>query len=454
MNEPNIVSDKRLDSPAIAIGTAAARLSFRNSYNLEGGFDGGVLEIAMDGGAFADILAAGGSFVANGYVGAIDSGSGSPIGGRQAWSGNSGGYVTSVVELPAAAAGHSVVLRWRMATDSAVSGAGWRIDTVSLSDGYACCTAPKAVALTVDVDPATPPANLDGVWEPGETVAVAPAYLNNTLSAVVLGGTASNLTGPSGASYTITSGSAAYGTIAAGATAACTTGNCYAMSVNNPATRPAPHWDATFDELLSTGATKTWTLHIGDSFADTPESNIFYRYVETIFHDGVTGGCGAGVYCPGNDVTRAQMAVFILKAEHGPGYAPPPCTGIFTDVDCTPTPAFAVNWIEELFNEGITGGCGTGIYCPNNPVTRAQMAVFLLKGEHGPSYVPPACAGIFTDVECAPTPAFAVDWIEQLFNESVTGGCGAGIYCPNDPVTRGQMAVFLTKTFGLLLYGP
>jgi hypothetical protein len=82
------------------------------------------------------------------------------------------------------------------------------------------------------------------------------------------------------------------------------------------------------------------------------------------------------------------------------------------------------------------------------------MAVFLLKGEHGPSYVPPPCAGIFSDVACTPTPAFAVNWIEQLYNDGITGGCGVGIYCPNSPVTRGQMAVFLTKTFGLLLYGP
>jgi hypothetical protein len=454
VNDPGVVSDKRLDAPAMAIVSAAARLTFRNSYNLENGFDGGVLEIAIDGAAFADILAAGGSFVSNGYVDTIDTGSSSPIGGRQAWTGNSGGYVTTVVDLPAAAAGHSVVLRWRMASDNGVSGTGWRIDTITLSDGYACCTAPTGTALAVDVDPAEPPANLDGVWEPGETVVVSPSYLNNTLAALPLSGTASNLAGPSGASYAIADGAADYGAISAGATAACAAGNCYALSVTNPSTRPAAHWDTTFDELLSTGGTKTWTLHIGDSFTDTLESNSFYRYVETIFHVGITGGCGTGVYCPGNGVTRAQMAVFILKAEHGATYAPPPCTGLFTDVACAPTPAFAVDWIEELFNEGITGGCGVGLYCPNNPVTRAQMAVFLLKGEHGTSYVPPACAGIFTDVACAPTPAFAVDWIERLFNEGVTGGCGAGIYCPDASVTRGQMAVFLTKTFGLLLYGP
>jgi hypothetical protein len=74
------------------------------------------------------------------------------------------------------------------------------------------------------------------------------------------------------------------------------------------------------------------------------------------------------------------------------------------------------------------------------------MAVFLLKAEHGAAYAPPACAGIFADVAC---PSLFADWIEQLASEQITGGCGAGGYCPLGPVTRGQMAVFLVKTFHL-----
>jgi len=79
-------------------------------------------------------------------------------------------------------------------------------------------------------------------------------------------------------------------------------------------------------------------------------------------------------------------------------------------------------------------------------VTRAQMAVFLLKAEHGPSYMPPACSGVFGDVPC---PSLFADWVEKLAAEGVTAGCGNGNYCPDTPVTRAQMAVFLTKTFGL-----
>jgi len=158
----------------------------------------------------------------------------------------------------------------------------------------------------------------------------------------------------------------------------------------------------------------------------------------------VTGGCGTGTYCPSSSVTRAQMAVFLLKSEHGSDYVPPNCTGIFGDVPC---PSQFANWIEQLSNEGITGGCGGNNYCPDNPVTRQQMAVFLLKTEHGSAYLPPMCTGIFNDVPC---PSQYANWIEQLFNEGITGGCGAGNYCPNAAVTRGQMAVFLLRTFAPL----
>jgi hypothetical protein len=213
--------------------------------------------------------------------------------------------------------------------------------------------------------------------------------------------------------------------------------------------RPVPHWDSTFDEGLSLGgSTKSWVLHVGGSFADAPTSHQFYGFIENVFHNGITAGCGVGTYCPDSPVTRAQMSVFLLKSKHGVAFVPPPCTGIFADVAC---PSLFADWIEELSIEGITGGCGGGNYCPDNAVTRAQMSAFLLKALHGALYAPPACIGIFSDVTC---PSQFANWIEQLYLEGITGGCGTGIYCPNSPNTRGQMAVFLIKTFGLRLYGP
>jgi hypothetical protein len=150
------------------------------------------------------------------------------------------------------------------------------------------------------------------------------------------------------------------------------------------------------------------------------------------------------------------MAVFLLKAEHGSAYTPPVCTGFFGDVTC---PSLFADWIEQLHTEGVTGGCAPGpppLYCPGDPVTRQQMAVFLLKAHDGSSYDPPDCTGIFGDVTCTPGVGFP-DWIEELYNRAITGGCAPGpppLYCPTNPNSRGQMAVFLVKTFSLALNGP
>jgi hypothetical protein len=107
-------------------------------------------------------------------------------------------------------------------------------------------------------------------------------------------------------------------------------------------------------------------------------------------------------------------------------------------------------WIEELAGLGIAGGCGNGAFCPANTVTRKQMAPFLLKTLYGSSHVPPAATGIFTDVPLKNNP-FA-PFIEELYHLGITGGCVAAPlqYCPDNPNTRAQMAVFLVKTFSLV----
>ena len=181
-----------------------------------------------------------------------------------------------------------------------------------------------------------------------------------------------------------------------------------------------------------------------------PTSQQFYVFIENLFHNGITGGCGAGVYCPGSSVTRAQMAVFLLKAEHGPDYVPPPCTpGVFGDVAC---PSLFADWIEQLAAEGITGGLRRRQLLPGQSGHARADGGLPAEGQVTARATrrPPAPA-IFADVPC---PSQFADWIEELSNEGITGGCGGGNYCPASPNTRGQMAVFLVKTFGLLLYGP
>jgi hypothetical protein len=178
-------------------------------------------------------------------------------------------------------------------------------------------------------------------------------------------------------------------------------------------------------------------------FLDVPSFSVFHVYVTTLVRNAITAGIGGGLYGYDQATLRQQMAVFLLKAKYGVCYVPPNCTGVFPDVPC---PSIFAAWIEDLAAQGITGGCGNGNYCPQNPVRRDQMAAFLLRTKYGSSYVPPACDGDFDDVPC---PSLFADWIEQLAEEQITTGCGGPNYCPLNPNTRGQMAVFLTKTFNL-----
>ncbi len=310
---------------------------------------------------------------------------------------------------------------------------------------------PEARALSVDERASTGSSNVNGVLEVGETVAIDPTWRNASMSSLPLEG-AAGLLGLNLPVYTILDSTADYGTIAPDAETSCldATADCYEMRIDG-GPRPAAHWDATFEEQLSEGVGKTWTLHVGESFADVPTSNIFYAFVENIFHNGVTAGGACGGYCPASATLRKQMAVFVLKALEGPFYVPPPATGVFNDV---PVNDPFAPWIEELYHRGAVAGCaapGGPNYCPDDPVLRQQMAVFLLRTVEDPGYVPPGCTGTFADVTC---PSLFADWIEEIAARGVAAGCGGGNYCPTNPTTRGQMAPFLVKTFRLALYGP
>jgi hypothetical protein len=185
------------------------------------------------------------------------------------------------------------------------------------------------------------------------------------------------------------------------------------------------------------------------TFYDVPGDFNHWRWIEGFYGAGITTGCGAGPfrYCPTQAVTRADMSVFILRAIHGAGYVPPAATGIFSDVPAT-NPKQA--WIEQFYREGITTGCGADPlrYCPDQPVTRADMSVFILRAIHGATYVPPTATGVFSDV---PGTSSKQPWIEQFYHEGITTGCGADPlrYCPDQSVTRADMAVFISRAYSI-----
>jgi len=137
VDDPATISDKQLLSPNIILicDQGGVGITFRNNFNFQDGFDGGVLEVSYDGGlTFQDVLAAGGTFVRGGYNGTINSCCGNPLGGRQAWTGNSAGFInTTVVSLPGGCVTlNHLIVRWRMGSDNSVSGEGWRIDNVNI----------------------------------------------------------------------------------------------------------------------------------------------------------------------------------------------------------------------------------------------------------------------------------------------------------------------------------
>jgi hypothetical protein len=115
-------------------------------------------------------------------------------------------------------------------------------------------------------------------------------------------------------------------------------------------------------------------------FADVPTSHPAAAFIEQLYHDGITLGCATNParYCPTGQVTRAEMATFLVRVGHGAGFTPPAATGDFSDV---PTTYWAAAYIEQVFEDGVTAGCATNPlrYCPETHVIREQMAAFLAR---------------------------------------------------------------------------
>lgn len=203
----------------------------------------------------------------------------------------------------------------------------------------------------------------------------------------------------------------------------------------------------------TTNNTASWTSHIqtvsdpppsgtgppAGTFADVPAFFWAYPFIEALFEASLTQGCavtdGARLYCPNIPVTRAEMAVFLTRGLDLPS-APP---SEFSDV---PGNAWCADAVSRLAAAGITKGCATGLFCPNNLVTRAEMAVFLTRGLDLPSAPPSE----FADM---PGDAWYADAVGRLAAAGITRGCAPSLFCPSSPVTRAEMAAFLTRALNI-----
>ncbi|MEP0773719.1 MAG: S-layer homology domain-containing protein, partial [Acidobacteriota bacterium] len=112
--------------------------------------------------------------------------------------------------------------------------------------------------------------------------------------------------------------------------------------------------------------------------------------------------------------------------------------------DDVPVGHWADKFIHAVAGARIAPGVG-GNFRPEDPMTRGNMARWLLLGRYGNTYSPPVCQPIFADVDCDTTPN--ADWIVDLYNKGITAGCGTNPlrFCPDQIVTRRQMAIFLLK---------
>ena len=200
-------------------------------------------------------------------------------------------------------------------------------------------------------------------------------------------------------------------------------------------------------------------------FNDVLSGSTFESYIEGIYNNGITQGCGDGDYCPTNNVTRDQMAAFLVRATQvAAGQSPEnfTCKG---NLDCsTTTPYFNdvpltngfFKYVQKLYELGITKGCGNGDYCPSDDVTRDQIAALLVRATQVAAGQSPENFTCKVNVDCSTTTPYFNDvlltnglfkYIQKLYELGITKGCGNGDYCPSDDVTRDQMAAFISRAF-------
>jgi photosystem II stability/assembly factor-like uncharacterized protein len=240
-------------------------------------------------------------------------------------------------------------------------------------------------------------------------------------SSTCIGGSDNNL----GQSIAVTPGGSA---VVSGATAA----------TNFPATNGAV-------QTSSAGLYDAFVARVDNQiFSDVPPSNAFFNFINLMYETGITGGCATNPlqYCPNSTTTRGEMAVFIITAMFGGNNFSYTTTPYFADVPAT---NLFFKFIQKMKDLNITSGCGSGDYCPDAPVTRGEMAVFIIIARYGtiPFSYPPT--PYFADV---PSSSSFFPFVQKMAQLGITAGCAVGEYCPDDSLTRGQMAVFIVT--GLL----
>jgi len=174
-------------------------------------------------------------------------------------------------------------------------------------------------------------------------------------------------------------------------------------------------------------------------FDDVPPTDPFFNFINLMYEKGITSGCSASPpdYCPDSTTTRGQMAVFIITSMFGGSSFSYTTTPYFNDV---PVSNGFFKFIQKMTDLGITAGCGSNNFCPDDSISRAQMAVFIIAARYGTIPFTYPTTPYFTDV---PSTSPYFPFVQKMAQLGITAGCKTGYYCPDDSLTRGQMAVFI-----------
>jgi hypothetical protein len=195
------------------------------------------------------------------------------------------------------------------------------------------------------------------------------------------------------------------------------------------------------------GVWGTWAAYFpwstNQMFNDVNSSSPYFDFINVLRLWQITGGCSATAYCPDDTVTRGQLSVFLIRAMLGDNFSFASAP-YFTDV---PSSNSFFPYIQKMRELGITAGCSTTTFCPDAPLTRSDAAILIIRGKlkalYGDSFPYPTTS-YFTDVD---TTGYAFPFVQKMRELSITAGCGPTQYCPDAPVSRAQMAVFIVRAF-------